>query len=210
VFQLTSQGYYWLSAGILSVKETGDLRAMYNLVAPVDQVLIAMSFLVLPMLSRRAALRGKAGLLPLWKKYCVGALLITGVFAACVNLFGKPVMHFLYAGKFDDVAPLLGSLALLPVVMAIGNTMNAALKALEKPRLVFYAYMVSGSTTVLLGVPLAIHFGLRGIVYGMLLSAVAYTVALGAFFLWTVSSKTVDRTPSLACERNLGGAEQEP
>jgi O-antigen/teichoic acid export membrane protein len=184
VFQLTNQMYYWLSAGILSVKETGDLRAMNNLVGPVDQVLIAMSFLVLPMLSRRAASRGMAGVLPVWKAYCAGALLVTGGFAACVNLFGKRVMHFLYAGKFDDVAPLLGMLALLPVVMAFGNTMNAALKAVEKPKLVFYAYVCSGSTTVLLGVPLVTHFGLRGVVYGMLLSAAVYSCALATVFFY--------------------------
>jgi O-antigen/teichoic acid export membrane protein len=191
VFQLTNHLYYWLSAGILSVKETGDLRAMYNLVAPVDQVLIAMSFLVLPMMSRRAASRGVAGLLPVWKAYCAGALPITGGFAACVNLFGRPVMHFLYAGKFDDVAPLLGMLALLPVVMAIGNTMNDTLKALEKPKLVFYAYLCSGSTTIVLGAPLVTRFGLRGVVYGMLLSATAYTVALAVALLSSVYRKEI-------------------
>ena len=31
VFQLTTQAYYWLAAGYLSVKEVADLRAMYNL-----------------------------------------------------------------------------------------------------------------------------------------------------------------------------------
>jgi len=201
VFQLANQGYYWLSAGILSVKETGDLRAMYNLVAPVDQVLIAMTFLVLPVLARRAAARGVAGMLPVWKAYCAGALLITGSFAAFVNLFGKPVLHFLYAGKFDDVAPLLGLLALFPVVMAFGNSMNAALKSMEKPKLVFYAYVCSGGTTVLVGIPLVTHFGLRGVVYGMLLSATAYTVSLITFLLWIVSAKVVVRPAELASEQ---------
>src|SRR6267378_721149 len=168
VFQLTSQGYYWLSAGILSVKETGDLRAMYNLLAPVDQVFVAMSLLVLQ------------------------------------------VMHILYAGKFDDVAPLLGNLALLPVVMGIGNALNDTIKAAEKPKLVFYAYLCSGGTTVLLGVPLAIHFGFRGIVYGILLSATAHTVALAAGFLWIVSSNAARRPAALARQPVPGGAQREP
>jgi O-antigen/teichoic acid export membrane protein len=210
VFQLTNQMYYWLSAAILSVKETGDLRAMINLVGPVDQVLIAMSFLVLPMMSRRAAVRGVAGLLPVWKAYCAGSVVITGGFAACVNLFGKSVMHFLYAGKFDDVAPLLGLLALLPVVMSIGNSMNNAIKSFEKPKFVFYAYVCSGSTTVLLGIPLVTHFGLRGVVYGLLLSAVLYTASLGAFLLWIVFSKNVEGSQGRECEQVSGIAEQEP
>jgi len=189
VFQLTNQMYYWLAAGILSVKETGDLRAMYNLVGPVDQVLIAMSFLVLPVMSRRAATQGVAGVLPVWRAYCVGSLLLTGAFAAAVNLLGKPVMHVLYGGKFDDVAPLLGLLALLPVIMALGSTMNAGLKALEKPDLVFYAYACSGATTVLAGIPLVTHFGLRGAVYGLLGSAGVYAVVLGGLWLFNIRSK---------------------
>jgi O-antigen/teichoic acid export membrane protein len=119
-------------------------------------------------------------------------------------------MHILYAGKFDDVAPLLGNLALLPVVMGIGNALNDTIKAAEKPKLVFYAYVCSVGTTVLLGVPLAIHFGFRGIVYGILLSATAHTVALAAGFLWIVSSNAARRPAALARLPVSGGAQREP
>src|SRR2546422_815988 len=91
-------------------------------------------------------------------------------------------MHFLYAGKFDDVAPLLSTLALLPLLMGIANTMSDAIRAAERPRLVFYAFLSSGATTFLLGIPLVIHFGLRGAVYGMLLSGAAFTGALALAF----------------------------
>ncbi len=98
-------------------------------------------------------------------------------------------MHWLYAGKFDDLAPLLYILAFLPLVMGIGNVMNCALKAAEKPRLVFFAYVCSGAATLLGGIPLVIHFGLRGAVYGLLLSAAAYTTALTVSFLSSVNAK---------------------
>ncbi len=42
----------------------------------------------------------------------------------------------------------------------------------------FYAYVTSGATTFLLGIPLVIRLGLRGAVYGMLLSAVSYAAML--------------------------------
>jgi O-antigen/teichoic acid export membrane protein len=183
VFQMTTQAYYWLAAGYLSVKEVADLRAMYNLVTPVEQLFVAIAMLILPMMSYRYAERRMAGLLPLWKSYCVATLLITGGFAVLVNFFGKPALHVVYAGRFDDVASLLGALALLPVVMGVGNTMNAALKSIEKPQAVFYAYVTSGAATFLIGVPLVIRLGLRGAVYGMLVSGGAYTVALGIAFL---------------------------
>ncbi len=189
VFQMTSQGYYWLAAGFLSVKDVGDLRAMFNLVGPVDQIYIAMSFLILPMMARRYASRQMAGLLPLWRVYCIGSLLLTGSFSVLVNLFGKPAMHLLYAGKFDDIAPFVGTLALFPVVMVLGNTMNEALKASEKPKLVFYAYVCSGAVTFLAGIPLIIRYGLRGAIYGTLLSAAAYSGALAVGFLLHVHQK---------------------
>jgi O-antigen/teichoic acid export membrane protein len=189
VFQLTTQAYYWLAAGYLSVKEVADLRAMYNLVTPVEQIFVAIAMLILPMMSYRYAERRIAGLLPLWKFYGVATLLVTGSFAVLVNFFGKPVMHVVYAGRFDDVVALLGALALLPVVMGIGNTMNAALKAIEKPQAVFYAYMASGATTFLVGIPLVIHLGLRGAVYGMLASAGAYSFALGVAFLCIIQAE---------------------
>jgi O-antigen/teichoic acid export membrane protein len=189
VFQMTTQAYYWLAAGYLSVKEVADLRAMYNLVTPVEQLFVAIAMLILPMMSCRYAERRMAGLLPLWKLYGGATFLITASFAVVVNFFGKPVMHVLYAGRFDDVAALLGTLAVFPVVMGIGNTMNAALKAIEKPQAVFYAYVASAAATFLLGIPLVMHLGLRGALYGMLASAGAYSVALGIVFLSAIQAE---------------------
>src|SRR5713226_7111153 len=98
VFQLTTQAYYWLAAGYLSVKEVADLRAMYNLVTPVEQLFVAIAMLILPMMSYRYAERRMAGLLPLWKLYGAATVVVTGGFAMLVNIFGKPVMHVVYAG----------------------------------------------------------------------------------------------------------------
>ena len=100
-------------------------------------------------------------------------------------------MHWLYNGKFDDLAPLLYLLAYLPLLMGIGNTINDALKAAEKPKLVFYAYLCSGTATLLGGIPLVIRLGLTGAVYGLLLSAGVYTGALALGFFLIVYRKAI-------------------
>src|SRR5450631_800039 len=107
VFQLTTQGYYWIVAGFLSVKQVAELRVMQMLVTPVDQVFIALSFLVMPALAARYSTNRMRDYLSLAKHY--GALVAgtTAVFALTVRLVGKPVMHGLYAGKFDDLTPML-------------------------------------------------------------------------------------------------------
>jgi len=191
VFQLTNQGYYWIVAGFLSVKDVAGLRAMQMLVAPIDQVFIALSFLVIPALAARYASKRMAGYLSFTKRYGAAIISVTALFALSVRVVGRPVMHWLYAGKFDELVPVLFVLAFLPLLMALGNTMGNAMNAAEKPRLVFYGYLSSGAATLLGGIPLVIHFGLRGAVYGMLLSASVYSVVLALGFFLTVYRKVV-------------------
>jgi O-antigen/teichoic acid export membrane protein len=106
----------------------------------------------------------------------------TGLFVLAIRVWGKSLVHLLYAGRYDGVAPLLFMLSVLPLLMAIGHTMNNALIAAEKPKLVFFAYLCSGAATFLLGMPLVMYYGLWGAVYGMLLSGVTYTTAFGLAF----------------------------
>ena len=73
---------------------------------------------------------------------------------------------------------LLGVLGFVPLVMGVGNASNAALKAIERPSAVFYAYLASAAVTFFAGIPLVVHRGLKGAVDGMLLSAAAYTLTL--------------------------------
>jgi O-antigen/teichoic acid export membrane protein len=200
VFQFTTQGYYWLIAGFLSVKDVGNLRAMYNVVTPVDQFFVAIAFLVLPMMSYRYSILGMAGLIQLLKRYAFFCLSVTGTFAAAVRIFGRPVLHWLYHGRFDDVATLLGTFALVPMVMGVGNTVNAALKALEKPSSVFWAYVASGIATIIVGLPLVIYFGLRGAVYGLLVSAAVYSATLSVSF-YSQSQVVMQGGPAVSSAR---------
>jgi O-antigen/teichoic acid export membrane protein len=183
VFQLGTQGYYWVVAGFLSVKDVAGLKVMYILVAPVEQVLIVFTYLALPALASSYARRKMKDFITLWKLYALATLAATGSFAVLVRLLAKPVMHMLYAGKFDDLVPFIHVLALSPVLMGIGHTMSNSLNAIEKPKLVFRAYLCSAVATFLVGIPLVMNFGLRGAVYGILCSGGTYTLALAVGFV---------------------------
>jgi len=183
VFQLMTQGYYWLVAGFLSVKDLAGLRAMHLLVTPVDQLFIAFTLLILPMMAHRYATGQPGALISLWAKYSLLFLAITAAFALAVRAVSLPLLHFIYGGKFDELSRLLALLVFVPLIMGVGNATNAALKAIERPSAVFYAYVASGLVTFLAGTPLVIRYGVRGAVYGMLLSAAAYTLMLLASWL---------------------------
>lgn len=185
VFQLTTQGYYWLLGGFLSAKEVGELRAMYILVGPVDQVFIAISYLIVPALAAHYATHRMKSFLSLWRRFTLATILVTSLFALVVRITGRLVVHLLYGGKYDDLVPYFYALGFLPLILWIGTTMGQAFFGAEKPKFVFWAYVGSGAATVCLGIPLVTHLGLWGAVYGMLLSSAAYTIVLAATFFWT-------------------------
>lgn len=199
VFQFMHQGYYWLVAGFLSVRDVGELKAMYVLIAPVEQVIISLAFLFLPALAAKYAAQNMDAFLALWKKYGLLTVGITGTFALGVRAVGTRVIHVLYAGKFDDLAPMLFLLALVPLTMGIGNTMSDAIRAAEKPRLVFYSYVSSAFATFLLGMPLVRYFGLKGAVYGMLVSGAAYTGTLAVVFRLYVYKRAAPWSAEIYC-----------
>jgi O-antigen/teichoic acid export membrane protein len=189
-FQLTTQGYYWLVAGFLSVRDVAELKAVALLVAPADQIFIALNYLVLPLLCSHYAARRMERLFSAWRWYAIAITAATLSFFLVLFAFGKLITHVLYSGRYDDAAPLLAWMLLVPVVMGIGHTMNAALKAAESPRLVFWAYAASAAVTFIAGVPLVARFGLRGAVFGMLLSGSSYTVAMAVGFVTRFSRTT--------------------
>ena len=139
---------------------------------------------ILPVLSFRFASRQLAGLIPAPEALLSRMGPHHGLFRGFRYAIREASDVILYAGRFDDIASIIKTMALLPLIYGIGhNIMNAALKAMEKPQAVFYSYVASGTATFLVGLPLIIHFGLRGAVYGMLASAGVYTLALGIAFL---------------------------
>jgi len=191
VFQFTTQGYYWLVAGFLSSKEVADLRAMYLLVAPMDQVFIALGYLIVPAMSAHYAAKRMGNFLSLWKRYGLATVGVTGVFVLAIRLIGKPAMHILYAAKYDSLASFLFVLAFLPFFMGVGAAMSSAVIATENPKLVFFAYVCSGGATFLGGIPLVMYFGLWGAVYGMLFSGATYTGTLTLAFALRVYPQIV-------------------
>lgn len=182
VFQFTTQAYFWAVAALLSVPDVAELRALYNLALPVDQIAVALNLLIMPQLALLYAAREFGRLRHLWRQCALLYLGISLAFALALEAGSLSLLHAVYGGKFDNAAPLLRWYALLPVVMALGNATNAAMKSMEKPQAVFYAYLASGAATLVLGIPLLLRFGLAGAIYGMLLTGASYTAVLTLSF----------------------------
>jgi O-antigen/teichoic acid export membrane protein len=120
------------------------------------------------------------------------------MFAVALRIFGSFIVHHLYAGRFDGVLPLLGILALQPVIMGLGNIMADGLRVFELPQWSFYAFAGSGTATLAIGIPLVRAFALSGAAWGMLISAGVYSAILACGFLpLAVRQQDAIKTPAL-------------
>ncbi len=151
VFQFTQQGYYWVVGSFHSATEVANLRALYLLVGPVDQIFIALSLLMIPAMSAHYAAKRMDSALSLWRRFALLTAGVSGLYALGARLAGRYVMHVLYAGKYDGLASYLFILAFVPFVLWLGTTMGLALNAMEKPKFQFLAYLCGTAVTFLLG-----------------------------------------------------------
>lgn len=196
VFQLTNQGYYWLASGLLAVDQVGNLKAVQNIISPVDQLFISLSLLTLPLLAKTYIVNMVKEYNLLLKKILFMSIFMSSLYAVFLWFFGPFIIHLLYKGKYDSVFFIIYPLSIIPIIMGIGNVFNDALKARQITKSVFIAYVISGIVTLTLGIFFIKFYGLLGITYGMIASALAYTITLIISFL------KKNTAISLAVEKN--------
>lgn len=160
--------YYFLLPLRHGLGSAAELRALMNFVYPVIQVNQALALLLLP---RWAAHGARAGFARSLQR--LAALWAAGSLALCAGaaLAGAAVVHFVYAGRYDAVAPLLPWVFLLVLPDGIAYVIANGLRASRAPRDVALAALALPAVVLLPGLPLVLRFGPRGAVAAMLLAS---------------------------------------
>jgi O-antigen/teichoic acid export membrane protein len=169
---------YYFAAGHGGLADAGALRALLNLLLPLAQTCNAVSNLIQPYVSSVHFSGGPRRANRLIKRislaFAGGAALYWGVLV----IFRHTVIHFLYGGKYAEIAPLLPWLAIGSVQWITANAFAIGLRAAERPDSVFRSYAVATVVSVSVGIPAYHWFGVRGAIISMVL---ANTVGLLAF-----------------------------
>jgi len=98
-------------------------------------------------------------------------------------VFGVPIMELLYKGNYTSYAPLLYIAAFLPVSVSVVSVVGGALRAMEKPQLVFYSYVATFVSALGVGIPLMFVWGVKGALIGQLVSSLTTAGAMTAYYL---------------------------
>ena len=161
--------YYFLLPHFASVAASGALKAVMNLVLPVLHGYTALSMVLLPMLSQAgspAAVKIRLRLaLPLF-------LLPALLYCSLAALYHRQVFELLYAGQYSGVSWLLPLAAPMVIAAGVGTVYSTALRALQRPDRVFWAYALASGATLTAGVALTARYHLMGAVLGLTLSYV--------------------------------------
>jgi O-antigen/teichoic acid export membrane protein len=171
--------YYPVLSHFYGLAETGQFRAIMNLVLPVQQTYGALSVLALAYAAKVHGEQGSSAAGKLSRRLTL--LFIGGAVAywGMIVPFGRPILNALYHGKYAEVAPLLPLFAAGSVLWAAVFGPVIMLRGMEAPRLVFVAHLGSSIACLVLGIPLTWKYGLVGVGWGLVVSsAVAFVIAV--------------------------------
>jgi O-antigen/teichoic acid export membrane protein len=182
--------YYALLPAKTGLEGVAALRALTNLINPVLQTLAALAAVLIPVLVRYHQQGGIAKVRKTMRMLTF--LLIPGSTAYLLVLWlGRSLFfQFLYAGKYEDYKtwPLLLT-ALVPIAVAISIIAGSALRAMEKPELIFWSYAASTVSAIAFGLPLTLHSGVLGATGALLISSAVAAVATVWFFLRSTAAE---------------------
>jgi O-antigen/teichoic acid export membrane protein len=154
----------------------GELRALMNLGGPVLQTYAALSMLFLPLAARVQSTQGKRGASALTIKL-TGLFVAGGVaYWAVLIPLRRPLFHLLYAGKYMDASSLLPLFAAETIVWSAALGPAILLRAMESPRSLFFANGAASAVALIFGIPATRFFGLRGVIWSMVLANVLYVL----------------------------------
>jgi O-antigen/teichoic acid export membrane protein len=171
--------YFFILPVTGGLAAAGALRALANLALPMFQLITALSMLLLPALARtRGTHQFRSAFMAALMLFMGSAI----VYWLGVAGMATRVMDLLYGGRYTEHARLLWLLGALPVVAGLVAVVSNALRACERPDLVFWAYAASACMTLTVGISAAARWGVAGAVVGQVLANSAAAAVLVVLF----------------------------
>jgi len=167
---IPSNIYYALLPARFGLESAALLRALMNLMYPLLHSVLALVVLLIPILVRqrdRVGIKGmKRTVLQL-----VALLVPAGIlYLSFLVAFHAPILHLVYAGRYSNVSRwTIAFVGLLPITGGVAAILGAALRAIERPRLIFGGYLASTVMALAAGVPITLHYGVAGAAFALVL-----------------------------------------
>ncbi|HEX4643567.1 MAG TPA: hypothetical protein VH161_08860, partial [Candidatus Acidoferrales bacterium] len=191
-------GFYSVVAHYSGLAESGALKALLNLAMPMTQTYAAFSLLFISQAARLGHEKG-------WESVKLLAWRIAGLYALgssaywiLICLFRTQLIHLMYGGHYQEIAPLVPLVALASILAGAAMGPTIAIRAMRSPASVTAIYFGSSVVSILVGIPACKVWGIRGAVVGILLSS---AISMVSGFLMVRSRKLQDRMTTPGAEQ---------
>jgi O-antigen/teichoic acid export membrane protein len=184
--------YPSLIGGFIGLEQAGAYRAMQNLVSPLQQMLAALTFLILPIVSRQVTEQGKEHSRQASRKLGYIYLAVSVVYMALLLVFGRWIIRVLYAQEtYLQYYWLFFYIGIATMLFSLSQTLAIHLRAIENTRSIFWSKLFPAVFILLIGIYLTWRMGLTGVVISMIASSLLELAVL-LFFVSKVSKPVVE------------------
>lgn len=170
--------YYLLIPIWVGFSGAGVLKATMNLVVPILQMFTAVSTLMQAVLARKrdSKMFDRIVYFHLMVLTAIGLVYWGGI----VKWYNS-IVKLIYDGRYAEFEYLVWILGGICLAKAVSDVAEASLRALERPDLVFSAYIVSTSVALTIGVILVAIMELTGAALG-----IVFATSIGAVTMLTI------------------------
>ena len=176
-----NNSYFVILPPWIGLEGVAALRALMNLSTPLIQTNSALSFLLLPILSRNRA-ESIAKMNKSVKLFLTLFISVAIIYLLGLVFLGGSILRLLYKNKYLQLSGLVPLVALLPLGTAITVILENALRAIEKTDNVFWCYVISSTVAIIGGILLAVVLGVKGVLWGYVISYLVACMMMTLFY----------------------------
>lgn len=156
-------------ASLVDVGATGAMRAIQNLLGPVNILFRAVDLVTVPVGSAEFQNAGLDGLLKYMRKITLLAAPVIVAYCALLTLFAGPIVRVLYGAAYEQYAWLLMLFAIASLLTYCNLLAEITLRCARSSSTIFRAYVGALVIALPVGLLAVIAFGLKGAAYGLLI-----------------------------------------
>jgi O-antigen/teichoic acid export membrane protein len=170
-------GTYILLGSLHGMAATAELKALLNLVLPVQQSFAAFSLLLIPYAARLTYDSGMYGIQKLSRS--ITWLFVAGALAywLVIVIFKEQAIHFFYGDKYTNVTQLVPWIAVGSILTGARQGYLIVMRGIQASSSIFVVECITSATCVLASIPAMWMFGMRGAVGALVVCSVTGLIA---------------------------------
>lgn len=176
---IPSNIYYLVMPVWFGLAGTASLRALLNLMLPVQNCVAGLSMVLMPSLVHDHTQSGTAGMNRTMTSHFSVLAGIAITYSLALWISSHFVLRLLYGDKYEMLGRnLILFSGMIPLGAAAISIIGNGLRALERPDLIFWCYVAATVVSAAAGVPLTAIWGVTGALVGMCLASFAGSISM--------------------------------